>query len=57
MNYIKTKEQARQYAINYQRWASEKDLSHGEVNHFQDKLSTLAKKFGLIKEFRENGII
>jgi hypothetical protein len=57
MNWIKTKEQARQYGIQHQQWASDKDLSYGELIHFQDKLSTLAKKFGLINEFKENGII
>lgn len=57
MAHIKTKEQARQYGIDYQNWASNKDLSYGEVLHFQNKLSTLAKKFGLVKEFKENGII
>jgi len=54
---IKTKEQAREYAIDYQQWASTKDLSWGEVIHFSNKLSTIAKKFGLVKEFKENGII
>lgn len=57
MPYIKTKEQARQYAIYYQAWSSDKNLSYGELFHFQNKLSTLAKKFGLVKEFKENGII
>jgi len=55
--YIKTKEQARQYGIDYQKWASEKSLSYGEVSHFQNKLSTLAKKFSLVREFKENGLI
>jgi len=57
MSYIKTKGQARQYGIDYQKWASEKDLSYGEVIHFQNKLSTLAEKFNLVEEFKENGII
>jgi hypothetical protein len=57
MPYIKTKEQARDYAIDYQRWASNRDLSYGEVIHFQTRLVKMAKKFGLVKEFKENGII
>jgi hypothetical protein len=57
MNRIKTKEQARQYGIDYQKWASEEALSYGEISHFQNELSILAKKFGLVKEFKENGII
>lgn len=55
--YIKTKEQARQYGIDYQNWASNQDLFYSEVIHFQNKLTTLAKKFGLVREFKENGII
>lgn len=57
MTYIKTKEQARQYGIDYQKWASEKNLSYGEVIHFQNKLSKLAKKFNLTEEFKENGLL
>lgn len=55
--HIKTQEQARQYAIMYQDWASKKDLSYGEILHFQNKLSTLAEKFDLKEEFQENGVI
>ena len=57
MPYIKTKEQARQYGIDYQNWASNQDLSYGELIHFQNKLSTIAEKFDLVEEFQENGII
>jgi hypothetical protein len=57
MKWIKTKEDARQFGIDFQKWASEKSLSYGEILHFQNKLSSLAKKFHLIEEFKENGII
>jgi hypothetical protein len=57
MNWIKTKEQARQYGIDFQTWASDKNLSYGELLLFQNKLSTLAEKFGLVEEFQENGLI
>ena len=57
MNWIKTKEQARQYGVDYQHWASEKNLSYLELLHFQSKLEKLAKKFDLIEEFKENGLI
>jgi len=57
MTHIKTKEQARQYAIDYQNWASGKDLSYGEIIHFTNKLRKLAEKFKLVEEFEENGII
>lgn len=57
MDYIKTVEQARQYAIDYQIWSSRQNLSYGELLVFQNKLSKLAKRFNLIREFKENGII
>lgn len=57
MPYIKTKAQARQYAIDFQHWASNKNLSYGELLHFQNKLSKMAEKFDLVEEFQENGII
>lgn len=54
---VKTKEQAQQVAIDYQDWASEQSLSYGELFYYQNKLEKLAKRFGLVKEFKENGII
>lgn len=54
---IKTKGQAQQYAINYQNMASENNLSYSEIFSYQNKLLFLAKKFHLIKEFKENGLI
>lgn len=57
MRHIKTKAQARQYGIDYQNYASENDLSYGEILHFQNELKTLAEKFDLVEEFEENGII
>jgi len=55
--FIKTKQQARQYGIDYQNWASEQNLSYGEILHFQNKLTKMAKEFNLEEEFKENGII
>ena len=58
MVYIKTKEQARQYGIDYQKWASDKDLSYDEILKFQNRvLYPIALKFNLVDEFEENGII
>lgn len=57
MNWIKTKDQARQYGIDWQNWASNQSLSYGELIHFQNKLTKLAEKFGLVEEFKENGLI
>jgi len=57
MLFIKTKEQARQYGIDFQNWVSDKNLSYGEIFHFQNKLQKIAEKFDLVEEFKENGII
>ena len=57
MKNIKTKEQARQYAIDYQNWASEVSMSWVEVQFWNERFTELGKKFGLTKEFKENGII
>ena len=54
---IKTKQEARQYGIFYQEWASNKNLSYGELEHLQNKLTKMAEKFDLVEEFKENGII
>jgi hypothetical protein len=57
MVYLKNKEDARQYGIDYQKWASEQNFSYEEVFCNQIKLKQIAKKFGLVKEFKENGIL
>ena len=54
---IKTKEEARQYAIEWQQWVSEQSLSYEELYSWQIHLKTLAIKFDLVEEFKENGII
>jgi hypothetical protein len=54
---LKSKQEARQYAIDYQNWASEQNLSYGELSQYQGMLKTVGRKFGLLKEFKENGIL
>lgn len=54
---IKTKEEAIQYAIDYQNWASEQNLSYGEMNEWYQIFMVLAEKYNLGEEFKENGII
>jgi len=54
---INSKEQARQYAIEWQEWQGEVSLSYKEVIMFSDIFRKLGKKFGLLREFKENGII
>ena len=54
---ITTKEQAREYAIDWQEWQSEQSMSYGELAHWQGFLSELAGKWDLVDEFKENGIL
>ena len=52
-----TADGARNYAIDYQQWASEQSLSYSELADWTDHLYQLAKKYNLVREFKENGII
>lgn len=52
-----SQEEAREYAIEWQHWASECSLSINELIQWHDVFITLAGKFGLEDEFKENGII
>lgn len=53
----KTKEEARQCAIEWQSWASEQNLSYGELAEQQAYFESLANVWDLTEEFKENGII
>lgn len=54
---VRTKEQARQKAIDWQAWSSEQNLSWAEMIHWHEYFDTLAHQFNLIDEFKENGIL
>ena len=54
---IKTAEEARQYAIDWQNWASDQDMSYSEIIEWDIYFTALADKYGLQEEFKENGII
>lgn len=54
---IKTEEEARQAALDFQNWVSEESLSYGELSEYSGYFETLGKKFNLTEEFKENGII
>lgn len=54
---ITTRQEAIQYAIDWQQWASGRNLSYGELSEWQAIFVELAEKFGLQEEFQENGII
>ena len=54
---VKTQDEARQIAIDWQNWQSEQSLSYEELAVFGNYFHGLATKFNLEEEFRENGII
>ena len=54
---INTADEARQYAIDWQHWQSEQNLSYGELAEWQYYFTNMAKKFNLVEEFEENGVI
>lgn len=52
-----TKEEAIIEAIEWQIWSSGRALGFAGVLEWQVYFSTLAEKFGLEEEFKENGIV
>ena len=57
MTYAEKKEQARQMAIDWQNEQAKKSCSYAEMIEQAEHFRTLAKRFGLVKEFKENCII
>lgn len=55
--YKTRKAAARDAAIMTQQEAAEQVQSWEEVAETADRLERLARRFGLLREFRENGII
>lgn len=55
--YLKNKEKLRENAIKWQQDFPSKNYSYGELAFWQDYFYKLGKKYGLLKEFKENGII
>ena len=53
----KRKASAREKAIDWQNDFANHNYSYGELAHFGNFFAKLAKRFGLTREFRENGII
>lgn len=54
---INTKEEAQQYAIEWQDWSMNSGLSYSELAEWQTIFAELASRFDLTEEFTENGII
>ena len=55
--YARAKENARQKAMDWQTDYYNNNYSYGELASFMEYFAKLAKRYGLITEFRENGII
>ena len=54
--YQVEKENARNKAIEWQYEASEENYSYAELADYGDYFYRIGKRYGLLKEFRENGI-
>lgn len=56
-NYQNKKAQLRQEAIEWQISFSASNQSYAEMLKAQERFQKLGKRYGLTKEFKENGII
>lgn len=54
--YEAKKEIARQEAIDWQNDVANRNYSYGELCEFVMHFEKLGRRYGLLKEFRENGI-
>lgn len=55
---VKTKEEARQQAIDFQyAFSDTKGITYSDLAFYGEHFTKTGKKFGLIREFKENGII
>lgn len=55
--YADIKAELRQRAIDWQNSSVFHDYSYGELAIIQDYFERKGKRYGLLREFRENGII
>ena len=56
-SYSARKEAARAKAIEWQEWFATTSMSWGELADWQAYFTRLAKRYGLVREFKENAII
>ena len=56
MTYTEAKARARELAIGWQHETSQTNISCGELAEAYERFNKLGKRFGLLGEFRENGI-
>ena len=55
--YKKSQEKARNKAIEWQRDFDNHNYSYAELIYWQEYFYKLGKRYGLIEEFKKNGII
>ena len=55
--YQMAKKSARNKAMEWQRSFCDQNYSYGELAYWEDYFRGLAKRYGLVREFEENGII
>lgn len=55
--YARAKERAREQAKQWQSDAAARPLNWGELADAAERFRRLGRRFGLLGEFRENGII
>lgn len=55
--YQRVKENARNKAIEWQSNFNDNNYSYGELAYYQSYFEHLAKRYGLVREFKENAII
>lgn len=55
--YQRAKNKARDKAIEWQHSFNENNYSYSDLAYYTDYFTVLAKRYGLVREFRENAII
>ena len=55
--YMEKKEAARNEAINWQITTANEDISWLELLNYQAHFLNIGRRYGLIREFHENGVI
>lgn len=55
--YTRGKARTRELAIQLQADLSESSISYAELAEMQNKLKKLSTQYGLIREFKENGLL
>lgn len=56
-DYSQKKEAARRKAREWQETFAEQNYSYAELVRWQRFFTHIGKKYGLLKEFRQNGIV